>query len=389
MTGKKSIRETVTKSLMAIGSRREAVFYTNLFQQLKPERFALIAIDSRCLRKPLLEALISDLRILYDLELTPLLLVGGMEDERAQDRNRTSVRFQAQRLCRELETAGIRHAKINCASYEFLTHMQKCVRNGQVAVLEMTEYDAGLDLAGLVARVKPAKVIFLIPSGGVRKGGKRVTVINIDQIDGFPEGFEQGPKKRKVLELVRELAKTVRFHCTYVIASPLNLLGELFTIKGTGTLLRCSADIIVRQDYGRFSRKKLRASIESAFAEKLVADYFRRPIVHLCLEKEFRGGAIVTQLSGLPYLNKFWVTPEAQGEGISRDIWQKVEEIAPTFFWRSRKGNPFNDWYIKVCDGMQTSGKWRVFWKGLNAPEIPSAIIAAANASHDFEYEKP
>jgi len=34
---------------------------------------------------------------------------------------------------------------------------------------------------------------------------------------------------------------------------------------------------------------------------------------------------------------------------------------------------------------MQISGEWRVFWKGLNAPEIPSAILAAASAPHDFE----
>jgi acetylglutamate kinase len=57
----------------------------------------------------------------------------------------------------------------------------------------------------------------------------------------------------------------------------------------------------------------------------------------------------------------------------------------PAFFWRSQKNNPFNDWYIKVCDGMQISGTWRVFWKGLNAPELPSAILAAASAPVDFE----
>ncbi|RZV43408.1 MAG: hypothetical protein EX271_03870, partial [Acidimicrobiales bacterium] len=62
-----------------------------------------------------------------------------------------------------------------------------------------------------------------------------------------------------------------------------------------------------------------------------------------------------------------------------------LEQNVPAFFWRSQKSNPFNNWYIKVCDGMQISGEWRVFWKGLNAPEIPSAILAAASAPHDFE----
>jgi len=48
-------------------------------------------------------------------------------------------------------------------------------------------------------------------------------------------------------------------------------------------------------------------------------------------------------------------------------------------------GNPFNDWYMQACDGMQISGDWRVFWKGLDAPEVPGAIIAAASAPDDFE----
>ena len=62
-------------------------------------------------------------------------------------------------------------------------------------------------------------------------------------------------------------------------------------------------------------------------------------------------------------------------------------EDIPAFFWRSRMGNPFNDWYMGSCDGMQISGDWRVFWKGLDAPEVPGAIIAAASAPDDFEAE--
>ena len=48
-------------------------------------------------------------------------------------------------------------------------------------------------------------------------------------------------------------------------------------------------------------------------------------------------------------------------------------------------GNPFNEWYMQACEGMQISGEWRVFWKGLEAPEVPGAIIAAASAPDDFD----
>ena len=102
------------------------------------------------------------------------------------------------------------------------------------------------------------------------------------------------------------------------------------------------------------------------------------------IEKDFRGGALFIQLAGLPYLSKFWVLHEARGEGIARDLWDDIRDDIPAFFWRSRLNNPFNDWYMRACDGMQRSGDWRVFWIGLDAPEIPAAVLAAASAPDDF-----
>lgn len=367
------------KSLMAIGSGKEAAFYANLFASQDPEKFALISIDSRCLRNPLLEALISDFKIISDLGLTPVLVVGALDEKR------TNVRFQAQRLCKALEGAGIKNSKLNCASYQLMPDVLKKVRAGNFTVLEMTEMHHGLNLVDLANALKPGKIISLQPSGGFRKDGERVAVVNIDQLDNFVDQSQLTKGQSRFVEAVHELAANVKHSCTYIIASPLNLLGELFTVRGTGTMLRRGARIISKPSYVRIGKAKLRASIEGAFERKLAKDYFKRPINHISVEENFRGGAIVTDLAGLPYLSKFWVVKEAQGEGIARDIWQDLEQNVPAFFWRSQKSNRFNNWYIKVCDGMQISGEWRVFWKGLNAPEIPSAILAAASAPHDFE----
>lgn len=367
------------KSLMAIGSGKEAAFYANLFAAQDPEKFALISVDARCLQNPLLEALISDLKIISDLGLTPVLIVGAL------DESRSNVRFQAQRLCKALEGAGIKNSKLNCASYQLMPDVLKKVRAGNFTVLEMTERHSGLDLVDIANALKPAKLISLQPSGGFRKNGERVATVNIDQLEDFVDQSQLSVGQIRFVNAVRDLASKVSHPCTYVIASPLNLLGELFTVRGTGTMLRKGARIKTLGSYGRIGRAKLRASIESAFDRALAKDYFKRPITHMSLEENFRAGAIVTNLAGLPYLSKFWVVKEAQGEGIARDLWQDLEHSVPAFFWRSQKSNPFNNWYIKVCDGMQISGEWRVFWKGLNAPEIPSAILAAASAPHDFE----
>ena len=98
-----------------------------------------------------------------------------------------------------------------------------------------------------------------------------------------------------------------------------------------------------------------------------------------------RGGAIMIDIAGsVPYLSKFWVSQEARGEGLARDIWEAICAGIPAFFWRSRRGNPFNDWYMRGCDGMQVSGQWRVFWKGLTEAQIPGSIIAASHMPDDF-----
>ena len=69
---KTHIRQTVIRSLSAVGAKQEAQFYAELFAAQAPERFALIVLDPRCLKNPLLEALVSDLRILSNLGLMSL-----------------------------------------------------------------------------------------------------------------------------------------------------------------------------------------------------------------------------------------------------------------------------------------------------------------------------
>ncbi len=379
MPKNESVRSTVMRSLIAVGSEREASFYTKIFQNLAPEKFALIVIDPRCLKSPLFEALISDLKILSNLGLTPVLVVGALNDDKS------NVRFQSARLCKALDAAKIKTSKLNCASYQFITDVRRKAQSGRFVVLEITETGRGLDLRGLADRLQPSKMIFLQPSGGVRINGKRLAVVNIDQHDSYPHDSELSSGQKQFIKTVGELVKSAQYNCTYVIVSPLNLLSELFTVRGAGTMLRRGAEILCRPDYKGFDISVLSNSIERAFDRTLCQDYFDRPVTGVCVEENYRGGALVTKLAGLPYLSKFWVTQEAQGEGIARDIWHVLCRKTPVFFWRSRNDNAFNNWYMKMCEGMQVRGDWRVFWIGLDAPEIPGAVLAASNAPQDFK----
>ncbi len=372
------IRNVVLRSLSAVGAVREAEFYANLFKSRDAERFALIVLDPRCLKNPLLEALISNIRILTDLGLTPVLLVGALDEDR------TSVRFQSQRLFKELESVSVRAAKLNTASYGLIPEIESKARRGRVPILELTEQGERYGLPTLAKKLRPSKIIFLQPSGGISRNGLRVPIIDIDDPSQFVDVDQLTPGQTRFMAHAKELSTDLERETVYVIASPLNLLAELFTVKGSGTLLRPSAEVQLFDDLTTIDRSRLTRSIEEAFGRYLKPNFWHQPIRSILVEKDFRGGAFVTVLEDQPYLSKFWVTQEARGEGLARDIWQKLCQQEEKFFWRSRRNNPFNDWYMRECDGMQVNGDWRVFWRGIAMRNLSHAIFAASHAPEDF-----
>ncbi len=95
------------------------------------------------------------------------------------------------------------------------------------------------------------------------------------------------------------------------------------------------------------------------------------------MEEAYRGCAILVDAPLGAYLTKFAVSPEAQGEGIARDLWEALSADAPVVFWRARPANPIGEWYAKLCDGLARVPGWIVYWKGLAPDAIPEAIAWA------------
>jgi acetylglutamate synthase len=102
------------------------------------------------------------------------------------------------------------------------------------------------------------------------------------------------------------------------------------------------------------------------------------------LEEGYRGCAILVDTPLGAYLTKFAVSPEAQGEGIARDLWEALAADAPVVFWRARRTNPISEWYMKLCDGLVRVPGWTIYWKGLAADAIPAAIAWAVKQPVDI-----
>lgn len=129
--------------------------------------------------------------------------------------------------------------------------------------------------------------------------------------------------------------------------------------------------LIVKSSFAGLDRSKIRKLLESSFGKKLSEGYFDGEIRLVILDRDYKGIAVVREIDGIPYLDKFAVAPEYQSNGVGKRIWNQLVEESPSFIWRASENNPINGWYSLKGDGSRKSGKWIVFWCKIDpAPEL-------------------
>ena len=128
--------------------------------------------------------------------------------------------------------------------------------------------------------------------------------------------------------------------------------------------------------------RKLGDLLESSFGQPLPDSYLAtlpHRLEALYLSESYSACAIVTKgvapahcrrLVGHerpPYLCKFAVSKECQGQGYGDDLWNHLTKDFSSLYWRSRKKNKYiNPWYLERSEGCFMDKEWIVFWYGLN-----------------------
>ena len=154
--------------------------------------------------------------------------------------------------------------------------------------------------------------------------------------------------------------------------------------NGAGTLIRRGSRIDVRSTWDGIDRARIEALFGSAFERTIRADFFAQPIARIYVEENYAGVAVIQDSPIAPYLTKFAVERQAQGEGIGGELWSMLGRDFPAFFWRSRSANQINAWYAKQCDGLARMPEWHIFWRGLGPEMIEPAIRYALGLPSDF-----
>ncbi|HEX6763830.1 MAG TPA: hypothetical protein VF103_00095 [Polyangiaceae bacterium] len=377
--------DVVLTFLESLGRRSEAELYLKLFRKLPKESFAIIAPGPQVVRYGL-GSLVEQLRFLADLDLFAPVVLGLFDPATAA--------ASAERMVKRLGTAGIVPLPHSMDEPDLVDRLRGELRRERIPVVHFMADDSQngverrIDRLGELARaLDTRKLVLLRRRGGLgTRGGGWISVVNLrTDREGLAQSKRFPKRDGELLDCAARLIERVEPNPLLVsVASPLNLMKELFTVKGAGTLVKRGAPVERHEGYAALDVSRLGALVEASFGRTLSPDFFAKPPLAVLLDAEYRGAAILHPAEPAPYLSKFAVLPEAQGEGIGYDLWQMLTRDFPSFFWRTRHENPVLTWYQGVADGMARTANWTVFWRGLEPARIPDAIAEAEARPSDF-----
>jgi acetylglutamate kinase len=374
--------EAILRFLDSLGRASDGQFYLGLFHSLPRESFAVLAVDGDVVRDAP-DALALDLRYLMQLELFPTLLF-GLQDASGGSR-------LAHATATVLERSGVPCAPLSAEQGSLAGTIREVLGSGQLPLISFDDDSAPerrFELAAALLReLKTRKLLFVRREGrlGFRRED-RISVVNLStDFDRLCEPLVLPPEQVELLRVIRHLLWQPYDHrLLAAVTSPMNLLKELFTVKGGGTLVKRGGTIDVFDRYDGLDVDRLRQLLEASFKRRLARTFFEKPILRLYLEESYRGAAIVAPTPHGPYLTKFAVDAQAQGEGLGRDLWQLLARDYTSLFWRCRPENNILPFYQKVCDGMARYPAWHVFWLGAADDTLPAILRYALSAPEDF-----
>ena len=440
MNAHNQTRQTIVRLLSTMASAKEISQYLKRFSQLDAKRFAVVKVGGAVLRDDL-EALTSSLAFLQQVGLTPIVIHGagpqldqelsaaGIVKQTVDGLRVTSPQalavvrrvFLAQnlKLVAALRDAEVRATSIISGVFEaafmdrdklgfvgkvdkvHLAPIEESLSAGTIPVIaslgetidgQILNVNADFAANELVHALQPYKIVFLTETGGLLDGhGKIIDSINLSsEFDHLMTQPWLHSGMRVKLEQIKGLLDRLPLTSSVSITRPAELAKELFTHKGSGTLVRRGEIVSRYSSWDDLDRDRLRNLIESSFGKSLSPDYFERTRLHRAYVSEnYRAAIVLVDVAGDLYLDKFAVLDDAQGEGLGRAVWQLMREENPRVFWRSRHANIVNDFYFSESDGSYRLNGWKVFWYGFSAFEDIARCVEHCRTHAPTFLDKP
>jgi acetylglutamate kinase len=429
-------RSIILELLSQLGSSREAREYLRRFSRGETSQFAVIKVGGEIIRSQLNE-LAGALGFLHEVGLIPIVLHGAgpqltealasanIETQAIGGQRVTTPQAMAivrpviyrenLRIVDALDDLGIRaraiqHGVFEC-EYEnqaelglvgrvtqvHLDSIKSAVDSqaipvvsclGETAAGQVLNVNADTAARALVLAIRPQKIIFLTPTGGLLgEDGQIISAINLaTEYDRLMSAPWVHSGMRLKLQEIKQLLDQLPSDSSVSVTSAEHLTRELFTYGGAGTLIRDGESFHDVGNLDALDRQQLHALIETCFGRELDDAYFEQLRLERVIWSETRrAAAVIAQgVDGVPYLDKFVVTPEAQGEGLGAALWNVIRAHYSKLYWRSRESNPINSWYLRQSDGVVRCVPWLIFQYGLDDFDVFERCTQDAQSRPQF-----
>ena len=427
----KSKLNLIKAVLLQLGHSTEAQYYLDQYNNPNQIKFAVVKVGGNVIGTQLKE-LVESLSLLTHLGLIPIVLHGagpqidaeikqqGLAVKKLDGLRVTNaktieliqpvIKKIHQQLLEALASADINTMSIfnNVFSCDYLDKdkygfvgeikqvqleaINAAIKKRQVPVISCLGQDdegnvlninADIAMRKLVWESKPAKVIFVTPTGGLLDENDHI-ISAIQLSNQYDELMQQtwlhsGMKLK--IQQIYQLLKPMPRKLSVSITSASQLAKELFTHKGKGTFLSMGEHINHHNSLGTAVKLQLTSLLESSFSRKLKSGFYDAlELKSLFISESGQAAALITKgHNGKAYLNKFAVTPMAQGQGLGKAIWQSMLNAYPQIYWRSRADNQINSWYHKQADCSYKKAGWIVFSCGMSLQDSMDCMDQGAN----------
>ena len=373
-------KELLYRFFEITGNEKDSLIYLRTFRELNPLSFALIYCEPNCFSETG-ESLLFDLKLLQGLDLFPILMINESIPE--------YLNLFYGKILNTGEENNPQLLNLNFISYNdvrYLEKIQDSINRKKIPFLLHTNLDKDelSKTAGeIIKSLSSKKFIYLSPDRMFKdENGESVSLINFSILNNNKHSFNHNEyifleNFKILLETYSESLKSIS------VTTPLSLFKELFTVKGSGTYFKLGSKInIVR--FTDIDKNKLKNLLEISFRKKIKEDFLSSKLDNIILESNYRGAAILRNTEHGVLLSKFAVDEIARGEGIGREIWDRMKKEYSKIIWRANKFNPINKWYQKECDGMIKEKNWNVYWIGVTPNNIEKITDYLNNLPPDF-----
>ena len=410
------VKQTIIQLLSNLANPKEFNQYMTRFVDAGQSRFAVIKVGGAILDNDL-DNLCSSLTFLEQIGLFPIVVhgagpqlnrnlqVAGIESKFLEGQRVTTAETlkiakktfiqQNLKLANRLQSMGVKTSSITSGVFIAEKNSQSelgfvgevtdidlepiklSIDSGAIPILsslaetptgQSLNVNADIATNQLAIALNPYKIIFLTGTGGLLdQNGNIISSVNLitDYNKMMAEEWLHGGMKLKIQQ-VAEILSQLPATSSVSITKPSHLAKELFTHKGSGTLIRKGESIMEHEDVETIKTKKLKDLIEKSFSKSLDEDYFEKTSIYRAyITYCYRAAAVITMIDGIPYLDKFVVAESAKGEGLGKVLWEKIRSDIPSLHWRARPQNLINGFYFKNAEGCVKSTEWNVFWYGM------------------------